>query len=294
MQTREGFTLNIPDKVVIDEMIHLVFLAEAGPVPDPAEKPFLVKIFAGASTRLNIVLHKQGSGVFLPAQIKTEFFLSEGACVDYYQVEEPGIRGDFLTENNFYLKKHSSLDYFVLSAGDGFSTSRTAVDFEEAHGFFSAKGISILKQASTAAHHLTVSHKAPHCISRQYYKNILAGESRSEFVSLVHVCQGAVKSDSQQLNRNLLLSALAAAYSRPQLRIDNDDVIATHGSASGQLEDEELFYLRSRGFSKASARLVLIDGFAGEMTSEIHEKNLKTYLENAIHQRVQAVAGGAS
>ncbi len=134
-------------------------------------------------------------------------------------------------------------------------------------------------------------HRVPHCISRQYYKNILADESRSEFVSLVHVAEGASKSDSQQLNRNLLLSDSAEAYSRPQLRIDTDDVIATHGSASGQLEDQELFYLQSRGLSKESAKLVLIDGFAAEMTSEILEKNLKSYLENAIHEGVQTVAG---
>ncbi len=291
LETAGGFALHVPDKAVIEDMIHLVF-SSADVAAHPG--PFAVKIYAGVSTRLNIVVHKQGSGAFSPKEIKAEFFLSENACVDYYQLEEPGVRGAFSTENIFHLKKHSSLDYFVFAGSDGVSSSRTTVDFQEEHGFFSAKGISVLKESSKALHDLKVNHRVPHCISRQYYKNILAGESRSEFVSLVHVAENASKSDSQQLNRNLLLSDGAAAYSKPELRIDTDDVIATHGSASGQLEDDELFYLQSRGFSRESARLVLIDGFAGEMLSEVHEKDLRIYLDDAIRRRVRAVAGSAA
>lgn len=291
VETREGFVLRISDKVVVEDAVRLEFQADGS---KSSEAPFALKVYAGASTRLNLILHRKGRGVFSPAVVRAEFRLAENACVDFYQIEEPGVCGEFATENVFHLKKHASLDYFVYSAGDGFSTSRTTVDFQEEHGFFSAKGLSILKGEAKAYHDLAVHHRVPHCISRQYYKNILTGRARAEYVSLVHVAEDARRSDSQQLNRNLLLSDGAKAHSLPQLQIDTDDVVATHGSASGQLEDQELFYLQSRGLSKETAKIVLIDGFAAEMTSEIHEKGLKSYLENEIHRGVKAVAEAAA
>ena len=290
LNVEQGFELRLPDKVVPEDAVHLVF---SGAEHSPRfEREFSVKIFAGVSTRLNFILHKTGNAEFIPARLHVEFFLSENACVDYYQVEESDVCGEFSTENIFHLKKHASLDYLAFAAAAGVSKSRTTVDFQEEHGFFSAKGLSMLKDRSRAEHVLLVHHRAPHCISRQYYKSVLAGESKSDFNSLVYVHANAFKSDSQQLNRNLLLSEEAQASSKPELRIDNDDVAASHGSASGQLNDDELFYLQSRGFSKDRARLVLVDGFAEEIVGEIHEKNLKAHLEKAIHGRIEAMMGG--
>ena len=143
-----------------------------------------------------------------------------------------------------------------------------------------------------ASHQMTVRHKVPGCISRQYYKSVLAGESQSEFNSLVEVLPGASKSDSQQLNRNLLLSEGASAFSRPRLRIDTDDVSANHGSATGQIEEDELFYLQSRGLSEKKARAVLVEGFAEEIAGEINEKSLKSNLETMIHRGIEELMGG--
>ena len=151
----------------------------------------------------------------------------------------------------------------------------------------------MLSGGASADHSLVVNHRAGHCISRQYFKSVLADRSKSGFDSLVHVHPDAVKSDSQQLNRNLLLSDSAEARSKPELRIDNDDVAASHCAASGQLDDNELFYLQSRGFSKEAARLVLVDGFAEEIVGEVHEKDLKAHLEGIIHEGIQAMVGGA-
>jgi len=202
LETRDGFTLRIPDKMVIEDIMHVVLVSD-----DSAEarQEFAVKVFAGISSRMNLVVHKAGDGVFNPKKIVTELRLAEGACVDYFQLEDSGVRGEFEGENHFYLKKHAVLDYLVFAAAEGVSMNRTIVEFEGEHGFFSAKGLSMLHGKSRAEHALTVNHRAPACISRQYYKTVLAGSSKAAFDSLVHVHAGASKSDSHQLNRNLLL-----------------------------------------------------------------------------------------
>ncbi len=282
------FLLSVPDKAVVEDTMHLVFLAGD---EDPKPRTLTLKVRAGVSTRLNVVIHRKGQGAASPMHIKTVFFLSENSCVDLYEIEEPGMPGGCVTSHLFHLKKHASMDYFVYSFGDGVSLNVTTVDLQEEHGFFSAKGLSVLRGRARATHRLNVDHRAPHCISRQYYKNIVADHAQAEYESRVKVFEGASRSDSQQLNKNLLLSDTAKAHAMPQLQIDNDDVIATHGSASGQLEDDELFYLQSRGFSREAARLVLLDGFAGELLTDVHEKELKGYLENAIGRQVHAVAG---
>jgi len=119
------------------------------------------------------------------------------------------------------------------------------------------------------------------------YKNILGGAAQAEFNSLVHVFRGANKSDSQQLDRNLLLSDKARAYSRPQLKIDADDVKANHGAATGQLEQNELFYLRSRGLDKDYARFILTYGFAREILDKIEPVSLREKLEGFASKAIQ-------
>ena len=100
-------------------------------------------------------------------------------------------------------------------------------------------------------------------------KNILSGRSISEFNSIVHVAKQTAGSDSGQSNRNLLLSPEARAWSRPQLKIEADDVKATHGSATGPLTDTELFYLQSRGLDRSVARSLLTFGFAEEVLEKV-------------------------
>jgi len=289
LETREGFSLRIPDKVVLEDLLRVVFVSEKGA---PSREEFPLKIMAGASTRLNLVLHKAGKEALLPKKIRAEFFLGENACIDCYQIEESGLKGDFITENFFHLKKHAVVEYLAFAAADGASSTRTIAELEEPHGFFSAKGLSMLRGKARADHTLVVNHRAGQCISRQYYKTVLAGSSKASFDSLVHVHPNASKSDSRQLNRNLILSDSAEARSKPDLRIDNDDVAASHGSATGQLEENEIFYLQSRGLNEEMARLVIVDGFAEEITEGIHEKHLKAHLEEIIHRGIRALVDG--
>ena len=163
--------------------------------------------------------------------------------------------------------------------------------FDEPHGFASMHGLSLLGGSSDVAHQVIADHVAGSCISRQFYKSIVAENAKTSFGSLVSVKRGADKSDSKQLNKNLLLSKTARAVSRPELRIENDDVTCAHGSATGEIDPEQLFYLRSRGISLEQARFMMIEGFAAEVLGEVPEIPFKNRLREWVSGRVRELAG---
>ncbi len=131
------------------------------------------------------------------------------------------------------------------------------------------KGLGLLDQKSQAHTHLEIQHRVPACTTSQLFKTILMDESVAEFTGLVWVFPKAHQTNSNQLNKTLILSPSARAFSRPQLKIDADDVSCTHGATIGQLSEEALFYLKSRGFSEAKAKALLTTGFVTELLQEL-------------------------
>lgn len=263
--------LTFPDKAVVEKPVCVS--------SHEIDGKLLVR--AGASTRLQIVVD-QTSDLFL------EIFLAAGACVNLTVLQRVPAGREAAFTGRFYLKRHADLEVLTFAAG-GAGTARNdqEIFFEEEHGFCSLKGLSVLENTSQIFHRVWVHHQAPHCTSRQFFKNILADKSQSDLDSLVYVHRDAQKSDSRQLNRNLLLSDDAQAHTRPQLKIDTDDVSCTHGASVGQLQNEELFYLQSRGLSDREARYLLTYGFAKEVLEDLKDTALRGDLERVLAGQIQ-------
>src|SRR5437667_7456848 len=134
--------------------------------------------------------------------------------------------------------------------------------------------------------HSMIDHRQPHCTSHQLYKGILDGKSRAVFNGKVFVRHGAQQTDAQQTNKNLLLSKEAQIDTKPQLEIYADDVKCTHGAAIGQLDEDEIFYLESRGINPALARNMLTYGFAEEVIERIKIDSIKRELDEAVLNRL--------
>jgi len=141
-----------------------------------------------------------------------------------------------------------------------------------------------------AARRHALAHRTPrpNCTSRQNYKGILDGRSRAVFNGRVYVHEGAHQTDAEQSNKNLLLSPEARVDTKPQLEIFNDDVKCSHGATVGQLEEEELFYLLSRGLHTDLARNLLTYGFAEEIVEKIKFDSIRAQLDEAILNRLHA------
>jgi Fe-S cluster assembly protein SufD len=146
------------------------------------------------------------------------------------------------------------------------------------NGLYVATGDSLVDT------HTTIDHAMPHCPSHEVYKGILAGRARAVFNGKIVVRPDAQKTDAKQTNRALLLSDDAQVNTKPQLEIFADDVKCTHGAAIGQLDDDAMFYLRSRGLDAVAARNLLIHAFVGDVLDELRHRPIS----EAVMQLVEA------
>jgi Fe-S cluster assembly protein SufD len=135
---------------------------------------------------------------------------------------------------------------------------------------------------------MIVEHAQPHCNSHEYYNGILDGRSKGVFHGRILVRQGAQKTDAKQTNKNLLLSDEATVDTKPQLEIYADDVKCTHGATIGQLNEESIFYLRSRGLSAERSRRMLIHAFASEIIQRIRLAPVREELDQVVWERLEA------
>jgi len=130
--------------------------------------------------------------------------------------------------------------------------------------------------------HTRIDHVRPHCTSHELYKGILDGRARGVFNGKIHVYPDAQKTDARQTNKTLLLSGDAMIDTKPQLEIYADDVKCTHGASIGQLDEEQIFYLRTRGIDRESARQLLTYAFANDIVNRIRIDPLRAQLEEAL------------
>ena len=141
--------------------------------------------------------------------------------------------------------------------------------------------------------YMLVEHASPHCGSRQFYNGILDGHSHGVFHGRIIVHKDAQKTDAKQTNRNLLLSDGAQIDTKPQLEIYADDVKCTHGATIGQMDENALFYLRSRGIDETSARRLLLVAFAGECLDRMKEGPVRDHIEKLVHDHMLRIAGAS-
>ena len=143
-------------------------------------------------------------------------------------------------------------------------------------------GLYVVADGQHIDNHTTIDHALPHSTSSQLYKGIIDGTGRAIFNGKVMVREGALKTDARQLNKNLLLSDRAKVDTKPQLEIFADDVKCAHGATVGQLEDEELFYLESRGINRDRARSLLTYGFAEDVIGRIKLASVREQLDRIV------------
>jgi Fe-S cluster assembly protein SufD len=149
-------------------------------------------------------------------------------------------------------------------------------------------GLYILNGDQLTDTHTLVDHAMPHCLSNELYKGILDGKSSGVFNGKIMVRQDAQKTNAYQSNKTILLSDNAQMNTKPQLEIFADDVKCTHGATTGQLDEEALFYLRSRGIGEQSARTMLNIAFAADVLGNIKHEGLRSALQALAEQKLGA------
>jgi len=282
-----GAFLYFPKDVRVETPVQLLFLADAGEARSAVFPRLLVVTERGSEATIIESYASTGESVYFTNAV-IEVAVGENARLAHYKVQRESERAFHIAATYADLARSSAYDLTTITLGAQLSRHGIGVRLAHEGAECWLDGLYIVGTGQHADTHSLIDHFSPHCTSHQLYKGILDGKSRAVFNGKVFVHRDAQQTDAMQTNKNLLLSNEAHVDTKPQLEIYADDVKCAHGATVGQLEEEELFYLMSRGLRPDAARNLLTYGFAEEVVAKIKIGSIKTQLDEAILNRLHA------
>jgi len=282
-----GLFISIPRGLNLRTPIQLQFVSEPVKAGAPAAVFPRVLIVGKKNSAATIIesYRATAEGIYLTNAI-VDLVLDEGARVQHYKVQRESAGASHIAKTRADLGRNAGYDTTTINFGAALSRHDIKVTMDHEGASCSVDGLYMVDGSQHTDTHSVIDHRQPHCTSRQLYKGILDGKSRAVFNGKVFVRHGAQQTDAQQTNKNLLLSSEAQIDTKPQLEIYADDVKCTHGAAVGQLDDDELFYLESRGINPSLANNMLTYGFAEEVIERIKIESIKRELDEAVLNRL--------
>ncbi len=279
----DGVFLHIPKNTKIESPIHFLFISTG---ENKASFP-RVLLIAERGSEATVIENYVGNDKYLTNTV-VEIVLADDAKLNHYRVQRESKSAFHIGTTKAGLGRGSVYNSTNINLGAALSRHDVKVQFNQTGGEAWVDGLYFVGDGQHTDTHSVIDHTEPHCVSHQLYKGILDGKSRAVFNGKVFVRENANGTDAQQTNRNLLLSNDARVDTKPQLEIFNDDVKCSHGATVGQLEDEELFYLLSRGLHTNLARNLLTYGFAEEVVDKIKIESIKQQLDEAVLSSLHA------
>jgi Fe-S cluster assembly protein SufD len=263
-----------------DRPIELSFAADEG----TAIFPHVVVIAEAGSKATLVETYASTAKGFTNAAI--QIVVEDNANLTHYRVQRDSPESFNVGTTEVSLGRGSRYDSTCINLGGAMSRHDIDLRFTAEGGEAFVDGLYMLNGSQHSDTHSVIDHTVPNCTSHQNYKGVLNDKSRGVFNGKVFVRENAHGTDAQQSNKNLLLSNNARVDTKPQLEIFNDDVKCAHGATVGQLEEEELFYLLTRGLPETLARNLLTYGFAEEIINKIGIESIKKDLDRAVLNRL--------
>jgi Fe-S cluster assembly protein SufD len=286
----DGVGIEIPRGAERAAPIHVVFAtAEPGRLACPR-----LAVVARAGSRALLVLEhaSAGDGPRLTSFVG-EIVVEENARLDVVVVQREGDESFLVTSLATRQARDARLAIHTLTLGGRFVRNGVAAALAEPGAEIDLRGLFLGAGDRLVDNHTVADHAMPHTVSRELYKGVLGDASHGVFCGRVIVRPDAQKIDSSQSNPNLLLGARAEIDTQPQLEIYADDVKCSHGSTIGRLDDEALFYLRSRGIGAEAARVMLTHAFAQEIVDGLPEGVVRDGVSGLVEHAFARAAGGA-
>ncbi|WP_149273933.1 Fe-S cluster assembly protein SufD [Pareuzebyella sediminis] len=283
--SREGAYIYIPKNKIPKKPIEIIHFAtgnEASLLLQPRNL-----IIAEENAELQVIeRHQSLTSNDVLSNSVTEIFAAENAIVDYYKIQNDNSKASLI--DNTYIDQKSRSVVKIHTFSFGGKLIRNNLNFYQNGERIDStmKGVTILGEKQHVDHHTLVHHKQPNCESHQDYKGIYGENSTGVFNGKIIVDKIAQKTDAFQQNNNILISDKATINSKPQLEIFADDVKCSHGCTIGQLDEEALFYLQSRGIPKREARALLMYAFANNVLESVRIPELKTRINKLIAKKL--------
>jgi len=280
-----GAFVYIPKDAIVSVPLNLLFISDGAPVAS-FPRVLVVAEDNSSATLIESYASTKDSKYFTNAVV--EIVLKDGASLEHYKLQRESTEAFHIATTAADLGRNSRYDATTITFGAQLSRHDLHVTMDHEGAECWVDGLYLVTGSQHTDTHSVIDHRKPHCTSHQLYKGILDGKSRAVFNGKVFVRHDAQKTDAMQTNKNLLLSNEARVDTKPQLEILADDVKCAHGAAVGQIEEDELFYLETRGIHPDLARNLLTYGFAEEVIGKIKIDSIRKQLDEAVLNRLNA------
>ncbi len=277
-----GLYIEVEKKAVIQELVHIVHVT-GGKDQETLTTPYSI-IRLGESSEAGILesfVDFNNASVYFTDAL-TEIWVAENATIKYCKAQSEGLKSFHIGSTRAWLERNANFSGFSFSVGGAITRNNLDITLNGEGAAAVLNGLYCVNNDQVVDNHTLVDHREPNCTSNQLYKGILNGSSRAVFNGKIFVQPIAQKTNSYQLNKNLLLGKDAQVNTKPQLEIGADDVKCTHGATIGQLNEDEIFYLQSRCISRKAAISMLSHGFVDEIIGTIQNDSIAQKLNGLL------------
>jgi Fe-S cluster assembly protein SufD len=281
----DGGFVSIQKGLVIDRPIQFLFIASDRKQSFAAQPRNIIIVDANSRCKIIETYIGLAQNTYFTNTV-TEIVLGENSFLEHDKLQIENLNAFHIGTTWIQMNAASQYTSNAISLGGSLARNNSTVLFDAEGSECILNGLTLSTGKQIIDNHTAIDHAKPHCNSHELYKAILDGESKGVFNGKIFVRKDAQKTDAKQTNKTLLLSDDATMNTKPQLEIFADDVKCTHGATIGQLDDEQIFYLRSRGIDLVAARDILTLAFVGDVINRISIELLRQQVEGMIHARL--------
>jgi Fe-S cluster assembly protein SufD len=281
----EGVFIHIERGKIIEHPVYIYNITDARSTNILSQPRVLIYVGGNAQVIFAEKYSTIGASESFTNQV-TEIVVEKDALVEYYKIQNDAAHTNQVTTTHIRQIGKSLVNTVTISLGGGIIRNNLNIameaEYSESHFF----GLYFLKGNTHVDNHTVVDNVKPHCESNELYKGAVDDNATAVFNGKIFVQKDAQKTNAYQSNKNLLLSKEATVNTKPQLEIYADDVKCSHGCTVGQLDEEGMFYLRSRGISERAAKSLLIHAFALDILERIKPEPIRQYVDELISKRL--------
>lgn len=290
---QDGLLIYVPRGVVAERPVQLVNIFNSTQ-PLMAVRRLLIVLEQGAQARVLVCDHTQSKDVSHLSSQVVEIFAAEDSTLDYYDLEESAPATKRVS--SIYAQQQAGSNVLIdgITLTNGFTRNNYRVNVDGEHAETTLLGMTIAGDEQHVDTHTLINHNAPLCHSNEMFKYVLGDKAVGAFAGKILVKEGCPRVEAYQGNRNLCASSEARMYTKPQLEIYTDDVKCSHGTTIGQLDQEALYYMQTRGISADEARRLLMQAFMSDVIDGVRMEVLRDRLMHLVEKRFNGTLAACS
>ncbi|MDF1781884.1 MAG: Fe-S cluster assembly protein SufD [Alcanivoracaceae bacterium] len=258
---QDGLNIHVAKGAQVKQALHIIYVGESD---TPASAATRVNVTLDENSAFTLIEHYAGTGPALTSAI-TRIHVGGNAELTHYRLQSESAETLHISELDIQQQRDSRVRSYQLMKGNVLRRNDVRVWMNEPGADLVIRAVFLARDSSHVDNNVCIEHASPHCTSDQIFKGIAGETGKAVFNGRIHIHPGAKGTDAQLSNKNLLLANTAEIDSKPELEIYNDDVKCGHGTTIGQMDSEQLFYLRSRGVDAEQAKRMLGIGFINEL-----------------------------